>query len=151
MAEHSSAAGLVVLIADDDPDDRMLTAEALAATDDRSEICFVQDGQDLLDYLQREGQYQDAAVPRPDVILLDLNMPRLSGTEALAEIKGNTDLQGIPVVVLSTSSQAEDINASYHLGAASYVTKPHTFSEYAATLGVFSRYWSQVVKLPRHA
>jgi CheY-like chemotaxis protein len=144
----ATRSGPLVLIADDDPDDRELAADALGATAGGGKIRFVHDGQDLLDYLRREGPYQREDVPRPDVILLDLNMPRRTGTEALTEIKADEDLRSIPVVVLSTSRSTDDIESSYALGAASYVVKPSTFTSLVEAMDVFKRYWFELVDLP---
>ena len=140
--------GPLVLIADDDPDDRELTADALTASAVSGDIRFVHDGQDLLDYLRREGPYRGDETPRPDVILLDLNMPRRTGAEALSDIKTDERLKNIPVVVFSTSRRTEDIQSSYALGAASYVIKPSTFSDLVDAMGAFKRYWFDLVDLP---
>ena len=149
MARQGQGRGFVVLIADDDPDDRALAADALEMSRSTSEVRFVADGEELLDYLRHEGPYEEGVVPRPDLILLDLNMPKRSGTEALAEIKRNESLRTIPVVVLSTSRRGDDISASYQLGAASYITKPSTFSDLVSTMGAFDRYWFDLVDLPQ--
>jgi CheY-like chemotaxis protein len=138
----------VVLIADDDPDDRELTADALSASASGGEVRCVEDGQELLDYLRREGQYESDAAPRPDVILLDLNMPKRTGAEALADIKADDQLRTIPIVVLSTSSRTEDVRSSYDLGASSYVVKPSSFTGLVEAMRAFERYWFDLVDLP---
>jgi CheY-like chemotaxis protein len=113
-------------------------------------IRFVTDGQDLMDYLRREGEYNDpgADVPTPGIILLDLNMPRMDGREALAEIKGDPNLRQIPVVVLTTSKAEEDIVRTYDLGVNSFITKPVTFAALVEVMQTWSRYWFEIVDLP---
>jgi len=115
-------------MAEDDPSDRLLTEEALEESRLANDFRFVEDGEELLDYLKRRGKYADPKdSPRPGLILLDLNMPRKDGREALQEIKADAGLRHIPVVVLATSRTEEDIIQSYDLGANSYITKPVTF------------------------
>lgn len=124
----TSKSPFVVLMADDDEDDRLLASEALLESESRYEMRFVKDGVELMQYLRREGDFrQQADVVRPNLILLDLNMPRKDGREALAEIKSDPDLGQIPVIILTTSSTHKDIFQSNSLGAASYRTKPVTF------------------------
>ena len=119
---------VVFLMADDDPDDRLLIKEAFQESLISNSIYFVEDGVDLMDYLRKKGKFAHPAdAPTPDLILLDLNMPRKDGREALAEIKNDSHLRYIPVVVLTTSKAEEDIMRSYDIGAASYITKPVTF------------------------
>lgn len=141
---------MVVLMADDDEDDRLVTSEAMGLANPLSEMRFVRDGQELLDYLRQEGDYVNAGgdAPTPDVILLDLNMPKMTGAEALAEIKADDGLRSIPVVVFSTSKRSEEVAESYQLGASSYISKPAGFEELVATLGEFRRYWFDLVELP---
>ncbi len=121
---------VTILMADDDEDDRELTEEALRTARLHNEVRFVVDGQDLMDYLRREGAYSDPEVdaPRPGIILLDLNMPKKDGREALAEIKADEALRQIPVVVLTTSKDEEDVFRTYDLGVNSFITKPVTFA-----------------------
>ena len=146
-----SARTITVLMADDDEDDRELTRDALEHVRHVDEMRFVVDGQDLLDYLRQDGRY---AVPvaarpvRPSIILLDLNMPRKDGREALAEIKADDDLRRIPVVVLTTSSDDRDIRSAYDLGANSYITKPVTGAKLHDVLNRLAEYWAEVVELP---
>src|SRR5579864_6908861 len=119
---------ITILLADDDADDRMLTRDALAESRLANNLKFVEDGEQLMDYLCRRGNYASPDVsPRPGLILLDLNMPRKDGREALREIKSDPNLKRIPVVVMTTSKAEEDIVRSYDLGASSYITKPVTF------------------------
>ena len=137
------------LIAEDDPDDRLLIREAFEESLLTNSLYFVEDGVELLDYLHRRGKFtnpQDA--PSADLILLDLNMPRKDGREALAEIKSDTSLRYIPVVVLTTSKAEEDIMRSYDIGAASYITKPVTFDGLVEAIKQLKQYWVQIVRLP---
>lgn len=143
------AVPITILMADDDPDDRLLTEEALAESRLVNELRFVEDGQELLDYLNRKGDYEDPATsPRPGVILLDLNMPRKDGRTALAEIKADPELRHIPVLVLTTSEEQQDIFKSYDLGAASYIMKPVTFERLVEVMSALRRYWFEIVQLP---
>ncbi len=140
---------IVILMADDDPDDRMLTQEAFEEAHLGNELRFVEDGVDLLDYLKRRGKFADSAMsPRPGLILLDLNMPRKDGREALREIKADPDLRNIRVVILTTSKAEEDILRSYDLSAASYITKPVTFEALIDVVKTLGKYWLQIVELP---
>lgn len=139
---------LHVLIADDDPDDRLMTSEALRQSLTPSEISFVEDGEELLDYLHRRGKYNANQAPCPDLILLDLNMPKKSGIEALKEIKTDMNLKHIPIVVLTTSKGEEDIYRTYDLGVNSFVTKPVSYSSLVNTMKIMGKYWFEVVRLP---
>src|SRR5438270_928526 len=140
---------ITILLADDDPDDRQMTQEALAESRLANELHMVEDGEELLDYLNRRNKYADMAKePLPGLILLDLNMPRKDGREALKEIKANPDLRRIPVVVLTTSKAEEDILRTYDLGVNSYITKPVTFDSMVDTIKVLGRYWFEIVELP---
>lgn len=141
---------IVILMADDDPDDRLLAAEAFEEARLRNDLRFVEDGEELLEYLRREGEYRDPATsPRPGLILLDLNMPRKDGREALEEIKSDPALRRIPVVVLTTSRSEADLLRSYDLGANSYITKPVTFARLVDIVRDLGRYWIEIVELPR--
>lgn len=136
-------------MADDDEDDRLLTQDALAESRVLNELHFVEDGVELLEYLERRGKFEDKAVsPRPGLILLDLNMPRMDGREALEAIKSNPNLKGIPVVILTTSKQEEDMVKGYNLGAASYITKPVTFDGLVELMKTLGKYWVEFVELP---
>lgn len=136
-------------MADDDEDDRLLTQDALAESRVVNELHFVEDGVELLEYLERRGKFADKAVsPRPGLILLDLNMPRMDGREALEAIKANPNLKGIPVVILTTSKQEEDMVKGYNLGAASYITKPVTFDGLVELMKTLGKYWVEFVELP---
>jgi CheY-like chemotaxis protein len=141
---------ITILLAEDDEDDRELTRDALMDEGMAEAMQFVTDGQELLDYLRRDGDYAaaTAAAPRPSIILLDLNMPRMDGREALAEIKADRSLRRIPVVVLTTSSDQQDIRNAYHLGANSYITKPVEPAKLVEVMKVVTDYWSDTVRLP---
>ena len=151
MKTHRRA--ITILLAEDDPDDRMLVADAVAEGRLVNDFRFVEDGEELMDYLQRRGRYAGAAgdeskAPRPGLILLDLNMPRKDGREALREIKADPSLRQIPVVVLTTSKAEEDVFRSYDLGANSFVTKPVTFKSLVDLMKNLGRYWLEIVELP---
>jgi CheY-like chemotaxis protein len=140
---------IIILIADDDPDDRMLTRDAWEENRLANQLHFVEDGEELMDYLHRCGRYGHlAATPLPGLILLDLNMPRKDGREALKEIKADPKLRRIPIVVLTTSKAEEDIIRTYDLGVNSFITKPVTFGALVDTVKTLARYWFQIVELP---
>jgi two-component system, response regulator len=141
---------LTILLADDDAEDRELIGDALESARLLGEMRCVVDGQELMDYLRREGPYADPTrdAPRPDIILLDLNMPRKDGLEALTEIRADERLRQIPVVVLTTSKDAEDVVRSYDLGVNSFITKPVTFAGLLEALRTWQRYWFELVELP---
>ena len=138
-----------LLLADDDPDDRMLFRDALEEARWAVHLREVEDGVELIDYLQRRGKYADPAdSPRPGVVLLDLKMPGLGGLQALEVIKQTEFLRRIPIVVLTTSSAEEDITGAYDLGANSYVVKPSSFSTLVEIMQSLEKYWLEVVTLP---
>ncbi len=138
-----------IVLADDDPDDRKLTQDAFCENRLANEFHTVEDGEELMDYLLRRNKYASMqGDPLPGLILLDLNMPRKDGREALKEIKAHPDLRRIPIVVLTTSKAEEDILRSYDLGVNSYVTKPVTFKSLVELIKVLGRYWFEVVELP---
>jgi len=145
---------ITLLLADDDPDDRLLARQALEKSRLANDLRCVEDGEELLDYLRRRGKYADPKEsPRPGLVLLDLNMPRKDGREALREIKSDPKLRDIPVVVLTTSKAEEDIARSYNLGVNSYITKPVKFSALVEVMKALGKYWFEIVELPgpRHA
>ncbi len=149
MTAAPSTRPIVILMADDDADDRMLTHDALEESHLANGLRFVADGEELMDYLLHRGNFADpAGAPRPGVILLDLNMPRKDGREALAEIKADPSLRRIPVVILTTSKAEEDVYRSYDLGANSYITKPVTFDSLVEVMRGLGRYWLEIVELP---
>ena len=143
---------ITILLADDDEDDRLMTRDALRDARLHNDLRFVIDGVDLLDYLHRRGRHSDPAnAPRPGLILLDLNMPRMDGREALQRIKADPDLKSIPVIVLTTSKAEEDIVRTYNLGVNSFITKPVTFLGLVEVMRVVSRHWLEIVELPPDA
>lgn len=140
---------ITILMAEDDADDRMLTREAFNECRLANPLQFVVDGEELMDYLHRRGQYADAArYPMPGLILLDLNMPRKDGREALREIKADPALREIPVVVMTTSKAIEDVSNSYCDGANSFITKPVSFAALIEVVHTLGKYWLQIVDLP---
>lgn len=141
---------ITILMADDDPDDCRLTREAFEEARLANDFRVVHDGQELLHYLRQEGKYTDpGSAPQPGLILLDLNMPRMDGRAALAEMKRDPGLKRIPVVVLTTSRADEDIYESYDLGVNSYIVKPVTFESLVDILQTIEKYWFQIVELPK--
>ena len=141
---------IMILMADDDADDRLLAQDAFEENRLGNELRFVEDGEELLDYLYRRGKYVDPeSSPRPGIILLDLNMPRLDGREALKEIKADPDLHSIPIIVLTTSSAEEDIARTYDLGVNSFITKPVTFEGLVEVIKKTGWYWLEIVELPK--
>jgi len=138
-----------ILMAEDDSDDLSLIRDAFNETRFDGEIRAVNDGEELLEYLNIRGKFTDPSqCPKPDLILLDLNMPRKDGREALAEIKTDPNLRAIPIVVLTTSNSEEDIIRSYILGANSYITKPMTYDGLIKTVETLGHYWFKTAKLP---
>jgi len=150
MMRDQNTIPITILICDDDEDDRMLTQQALEDAHISNALRFVEDGEQLLDYLYQRGAFagETGAAPRPGLILLDLNMPTMDGREALRLIKQDATLVDIPVVVLTTSSLDEDIIKSYKLGVNSFITKPVTFSGLVEAMNVLGRYWLEIVELP---
>ncbi|WP_041524040.1 response regulator [Gilvimarinus agarilyticus] len=140
---------LIILMADDDADDRLLAEEALVESRVLNELHFAEDGVELIEYLKGEGQYADRSkYPLPGLILLDLNMPKKDGREALAELKADPALRRIPVVILTTSKAEEDMIKGYDLGAASYISKPVTFEALVDLMRTLGKYWVEFVELP---
>ena len=139
MARNADVISIV--LADDDPDDRILVREALNEAGVRNELVTVGDGQELLTHLR-------AATDLPDLVLLDLNMPRMNGREALAAIRADGRLRRLPIIMLTTSKADEDVVSSYEEGANSYITKPVTFPGLVDVMAALDRYWVQVVEMP---
>ncbi|MEP6849044.1 MAG: response regulator [Acidobacteriota bacterium] len=140
---------ITILLADDDPDDRMLAKDAFAESRLLNTFEMVEDGEELMEYLQRRGKYTGKmARPLPGLILLDLNMPRKDGREALKEIKSCPELRRIPIVVLTTSKAEEDILKTYDLGVNSFVVKPVTFDGLVDVIKTVGKYWFEIVQLP---
>ena len=140
---------IIILIADDDAEDRMLLKEALEENRLKNSLQFVENGEELMDYLQHRGKFSDKdKYPAPGLILLDLNMPKKDGREALKEIRADPHLRLIPVVVLTTSKAEEDILKTYDLGVSSFITKPVTFTSLVGMMKTLSDYWFEIVELP---
>lgn len=138
-----------ILVAEDDAGDRMLLKDAWQESGFQNDLRFVADGEELMDYLQRCGKYADAeSSPLPDLILLDLDMPKKDGREALQEIEASPMLRSTPVIVLTSSKSAGDIVRSYHLGANSYIVKPATFDQLVGVVKTVWLYWFGIVTLP---
>jgi CheY-like chemotaxis protein len=146
--QPESGRSITILMADDDADDRMLAHDAIIESRLCNCVRFVEDGQELMDYLRRAGKYAREEAPRPGLILLDLNMPRKDGRQALKEIKADPELRRIPVVVLSTSRTEEDILRTYDLGANSFIAKPVTFERLVDIVRTLGLYWFSIVELP---
>lgn len=142
----SSPKSVTILLADDDPDDRLLVREAFEESHLLNTLETVEDGEELMNYLNQRGDY--AGKPMPNLILLDLNMPRKNGMEALEEIKADANLRRIPVVILTTSKAEEDVVRTYDLGVNSFVVKPVTFESLVELVKELGRYWFQIVELP---
>ncbi len=144
---NTTVKGKIILMAEDDADDRLLAQDALAECGVNGELRFVENGEELLDYLLQRGKF-DSQTPRPGLILLDLNMPVKDGREVLQEIKSNAGLRRIPVVVLTTSRADTDIDRIYHLGANSFITKPVRYESLVEVMRIIGQYWLKVVELP---
>ena len=140
---------ITIVMADDDEDDRMMAQDALDEARLSNELHCVEDGEELLDYLYRRGKYTSMSQdPLPGLILLDLNMPRKDGREALKEIKADPALRRIPIVVMTTSKAEEDIYRTYDLGISSFIIKPVAFESLVDIMKALSQYWFQIVALP---
>ena len=149
--KNKLARPITILYADDDPEDRMLLLDAWQESRVANELHSVEDGEQLMDYLFRRGNYEHlAGAPLPGMILLDLNMPRKDGREALREIKSDPQLRRIPVIVLTTSKAEEDIFRAYDLGVNSFIVKPVTFKSLVEVTQTSGRYWLEIVELPGH-
>jgi two-component system response regulator len=139
---------MTIVLADDDPDDRALVGEALAEAGLAVDLRTVNDGAELLEYLRREGGYAGADAPAPDLVLLDLNMPRMSGHEVLEAMREDERLKAIPVIVLTTSSREDDVVRSYAAGGNSYITKPSSFNCLVDVMRALDKYWFKVAEIP---
>ena len=146
MNVHANGQPLEILLVDDNPGDVRLTMEALKDGKLQSTVHAVQDGVEAMSYLRGRGEY--AGAPQPDLVLLDLNLPRMNGTQVLSEIKGDASLKHIPVVVLSGSGDTDDIDRAYDLRANCYVTKPIELDEFIGVVKSISDYWLTVAQLP---
>jgi CheY-like chemotaxis protein len=146
----SQKKSVVIVVAEDDSEDCLLIKDAFKEGLLVNGLRFVEDGEELMDYLRHGGKFKDpSSSPRPEIILLDLNMPKKDGREALKEIKSDPDLRSIPVVILTTSKEEEDILRSYNLGANSYITKPVTFAGLVEAIKALGKYWFEIVELPQ--
>jgi CheY-like chemotaxis protein len=142
----------IILMAEDDSDDRLLAQDALVESGLATDVHFVEDGVELMDYLNRKNKFSQLAnAPRPGLIILDLNMPKKDGREALREIRANPDLRKIPVVVFTTSTADTDISRVYELGANSFISKPVAFNSLVDVMKAIGQYWFSVVVLPAKA
>jgi CheY-like chemotaxis protein len=147
--EKTTTKPIIILMADDDDDDFVLTRKALDESRVLNRLMRVSDGEELLDYLYRRGPYTAENAPRPGVILLDLNMPKKDGREALKDIKSDDTLKNIPIVVFTTSKAEEDVYRTYQLGVNSFITKPVTFDNLTQVMLTLGKYWFEIVELPR--
>jgi len=146
---NNNRKSITILLADDDADDRMMASDALEESRLANDLRCVEDGEELMDYLHRRGRFAPPnEAPRPGLILLDLNMPRKDGREALKEIKAEPELRSIPVIVLTTSKAEEDIYRTYDLGVNSFITKPVNFESLVAVMKALGKYWFEIVELP---
>ena len=151
MSEHNLQLrrSIPILMAEDDEDDRLLAQDAFDESCLANPLFFVNDGEELLDYLYHRGRYVAAEqFPLPGLILLDLNMPKKDGREALQEIKADASLKHIPIIVLTTSHEEEDVLRSYSLGVSSFITKPVTFEQLVEVIQCIGHYWFEIVALP---
>jgi CheY-like chemotaxis protein len=147
--KHRTGKSITILMADDDKEDCLLVSKAFKESRLANDLRFVEDGEELMDYLRCHGRFTDpSSAPRPGIILLDLNMPKKSGREALKEIKEDPDFKAIPVIVLTTSQDEADVLKSYDLGANSYITKPVTFQGLVEVIKSLGKYWFDIVELP---
>lgn len=146
---NSQGKPITILLAEDDPDDRLMTTEALEENRLANDLQVVEDGEELMDYLHHQGKYaQNHAWSLPGLILLDLNMPKKDGREALKEIKADPNLRRIPIVVLTTSTEEEDVYRTYDLGVNSFITKPVSFGSLVEIMKTLKLYWFEIVELP---
>lgn len=137
-----------IIVADDDTDDQFMLKEAFSSLNFDREICSVENGEELLDYLNKRGKYGNGNLPVPKLILLDLNMPKIDGRQCLRMIKENKEFCKIPIIIFSTSNNPEDISQSYELGANSYIIKPYSYNELVEIIDVIKKYWFSIVKMP---
>ena len=149
MKTSTKAKPAVILLAEDDRGDQELTRRALEEGKIRNDLRVVEDGEEALAYLYRRGKYKDPATsPRPDLLLLDLNLPRVDGREVLERVRGDSKLRRMAVVVLTTSRQEEDILRSYEVGCNSFITKPVDMDQFIRVVQTLEEYWFQIVVLP---
>lgn len=149
MSELEKIEPITILMADDDLDDQLMAKEAFEENRMANSLKFVNDGEELLDYLNKRGKYNESNAPRPGLILLDLNMPKMDGRTALLEIKKKPKLRRIPIIILTTSKSEEDVIKSYDLGVSSFITKPVSFNDLVTVTKEIGRYWFGIVVLPK--
>ena len=143
-------APITILLVEDSPTDAKITQKALERGRVKNKLFHVSDGAEAIDFLFHQGAYADPEqAPRPDLILLDLHLPKMDGKEVLSEIKANADLRSIPVIMLTTSQREEDIAKTYELGVNSYITKPVEFEDFLKVVLAISEYWLVISKLPK--
>ncbi|EMY76420.1 response regulator receiver domain protein [Leptospira weilii serovar Ranarum str. ICFT] len=148
-AEIKNRNSIHILVAEDDPDDRLLMKDGFRENNLINPLHFVKDGEELFEFLQNKGEYSDILkYPRPGIILLDLNMPRMDGREVLKTIKSSAKFKTIPVIVLTTSREEEDMFQTYDLGANSFIRKPVEFGAFMETIRTLGEYWLEIVELP---
>ncbi|GAA4404034.1 response regulator [Nibrella viscosa] len=150
MTDQPPKKPIHILLADDDEDDRFLTREAFQQHFPVSRISFVEDGEELMEYLSYSGRYVGGEHTLPELILLDLNMPRKDGREALKQIKSDDLLRHIPVIILTTSDAKDDIETSYFNGANSFITKPTSYQRLSEVTKAIGLYWFSVVTMCNH-
>jgi len=151
MCDTSKKESVVILLVEDDEDDIRLTERAFKKGRLLNRLCVVRDGEEAMEFLEHRGRYADAEqAPEPGIILLDLNMPRMGGREVLRKIKESPCLRHIPVVVLTTSDQKNDVQECYENGANSFITKPVEFNNFLEAVVTLSKYWLDIAKLPEH-
>ena len=136
-----------ILLVEDNPGDVRLTVEALRGAKVANQLHVVGDGEEAIEFLRREGRHTDA--PRPDIVLLDLNLPRLDGRDVLADIKADPDLAKIPIIVLTSSTAERDIQQAYELHANCYISKPVDFTEFIHAVRSLEGFWLKIVRLPQ--
>ncbi|PJZ52788.1 response regulator [Leptospira adleri] len=148
-SETKKQSSIHILVAEDDPDDRLLMTEGFRENNLINPLHFVKDGEELFDFLRNQGEYSDIRkYPRPGFILLDLNMPKMDGREVLKTIKSIPEFKKIPVIVLTTSREEEDMLQTYDLGANSFIRKPVDFGAFMETIRALGEYWLEIVELP---
>ncbi len=149
MEEQKQKERIPVLLVEDDEDDVQLTQRAFEKGNILNKLYVVYDGEEALDFLHHTGKYSNPTdAPRPGIIMLDLNMPRMDGRELLKKIKNDEDLRRIPVIILTTSDQKEDILSSYNNGANSFITKPVEFEKFLEVIITLGKYWLSIVEMP---
>lgn len=147
---NASENTFIVLVVDDDPDDRQMVKDALDKCDIRHDIFFLENGEELVDYLSRNGDYNESNAPYPSLVLLDIKMPKMDGVEALQKIKSLPTIKSTPIIMLSTSRNPDDIAQAYDVGANSFISKPVNFNELVTTMNTLAQYWFQSTQLPKN-